>query len=1444
MTSYSEYQRTQPPTPLKPDARRALDEAEDDEMIRVILTMRGPGRGSDGDTTASNRAANTVEARRALVSRLKARAEKAQAAVRSYLEGERAAGRVSSYQSLWITNAIAVDASPAVIRALAHHPSVASVDLDHWRQWVTAERPGSGARIGGLEAVSGRGSEGGETASPAAWNVSLIRADEVWHTLRISGTGAVVAGMDTGVDWFHPSLRSNYRGYHNQGLSDHAHSWFDATGAGALYPVDGHGHGSHTLGTIVGKDGIGVAPGAQWIGVRVLNNQGYGYDSWIHAGFQWLLAPGGDPSKAPAVVNCSWGNENAYQTTFQGDLRAIRAAGILPVFSNGNGGPDRGSLSSPASLPEAFAVGAIDSYDNVARFSARGPSPWGDTRPHVVAPGVDVRSSTPGGAYASMEGTSMAAPHVSGVAAMLRSISPTLSITHTTYVITSTAVPLSQEIPNNDSGWGRVDAFAALAALTQPGFISGKVTSTSGSEDEAPRPVAGAVVTAACRGGGGGTAVASDDGLYRLAIAPGIYDVRASAFGHEPEVAWGISVITDTTTTSNFTLTPKPSGDLRVGVVDEASGEPITATVKVVGAPRESTAYSPTFRLPAGDYVVRARRLGYRVMTATVAITAEETTRVDLVLPRAPSILLIDSGGWTYDSEIAYYRQALDDLRYAYDEWPVRNLEEDVPADSDLVPYDVVVWSAPQDAPGIIGAGDALSHYLEQGGRFFLSGQDVGFWDGGGAGYEWSPYYRRDLKVRFVDDDAPTRVLMGQEDDIFSGRTITITGAGGADNQDHPDVIAVADSDAATPVLRYESDGCGGVRVGTCLDYRALYLPFGFEAINERLARREVMERSLAWLIGSPPRAGLELLPGTQLSISSSGSSVTHTVRLRHLGQRGRRDHVSLALEGASWPTALSHASISLSPCASATITVSVTVPITAALDQHDTVTLTARSLLSPTVIARARLTSKTPAPILLVDDDRWYDQQATYREAMSRAGLRYDVWETAKDRGGHGPGPTEKTLGQYPVVVWWTGYDWYAPLTQVEEATLGAYLDDGGRLMLSSQDFLYHHHDEPFAQRYLGVLTYTEDITPTHVEGVTDDPVGTGFGPWPLDYPDGYQNWSDGVVPVNDVGVSFRDQDRHGVALTRREAQYASLFLAFPFEALPQEAQVSTARQALGWLSWLGRSTFEVEPSSVVPGAGVTYTLSLQNDGMDAVTASVSNTLPTGLVIEPGSLLGPGRYDPTDDRVSWRGTVRPGQTVRFSYRARVLSGTLPLSLVNTAEIHLEDHQISFDRSAVLGVNAPELSQSAFGCVPSVVRPGKSSTCTMTLHNSGTKDAQTVTAMVYPPGQFAVSEGSLWTSKGGVETRGPALFWSGPLSVDGAATLRFRLEMPSSPVWEIRYGVAFIDDGAGGLWERPTWLTVQPWTVYLPWVTARREEAAAQGVGVGNGVKAYWATTR
>jgi uncharacterized repeat protein (TIGR01451 family) len=1387
---------------IEPDLLRVLSEAREDENVPVIAYMRDQANLE----TAVNGASGTIDARIRVVSALQTTAARSQASLLPYLDSSRASGNVEQYTRLWIINAIAVRARPSVVHELATRPEVGSIHLDRYQQWITDESPGSQLPIPRSATSS---------PQPVEWGIAQIRADEVWVSLHITGTGVVVAGMDTGVDWFHPALQANYRGYNPYGPSNHTYSWYDATPLGAVYPVDDHSHGTHTMGTIAGQDGIGVAPGVQWIAVKAFNNEGEGYDSWAHAAFQWLLAPGGNPGLAPDIVNCSWSSIDSRKTTLQPDVRALRAAGILAVFSAGNRGPAEGSVGSPASLPEAFAVGGTDEYDQVNLSSSRGPSPWGEIRPHVAAPGIHVRSSMPGGGYGEKMGTSMAAPHVAGVAALLRSVSPTLSVTRTMHIITSTAVPLGDSVPNNDTGWGRVDAFAAVVSLAQPGFITGTVAQ-AGTGD----PIAGATVSAAPHAGsGGGITTTGSDGRYTLALAPSTYDLTFSAFGHQEATTWGIIVLSDTTSVVNAALTALPTGSLAGRITDADTSQPVTATVDVLNTPREAITNTYGFTLPEGTYTVRARSTGYRVVTATVTITAAQVTTADLALPPAPSILLVDSGRWYNESQIGYFCQALDDAAYAYDEWLIRFLPSEVPTATDLLPYDIVVWSAPEDAPGHIGAGDAVAEYLSAGGRLFLSGQDIGYLDGGGRYYH-APYYQGYLKASYVQNNIGVWTLEGTPGDLFAGLTITITGSGGADNQERPDEIGVYDPDAAAPVFAYKGGGYGGVRASTCLDYRSLYLSFGFEAIDDRATRREVMSRTLDWLMADLPTVGLELLPTTQARIGPPGNTVTHTLRVRHMGQAGITDTVSMTLSDASWPGELSLSSLTLAPCVSATLTVSVTIPATANWDAQDEMTVTARSTLSPTLARSAAITTKAPAPVLLVDDDRTYEQAQIYQTALDVAGIPYDVCQTCPATGlCKEKNPPLDTLQWYPIIVWWTGYDWFNPVTSGQMETLAAYLDGGGRLFLSSQDYLYYHHDEWFSQYTLGVLQYVEDTEPWLAQGVLEDLVGTGLGPWRLDYP--FDNLADEVIPMPGTAISFRDEARRGIALTRRYRDQATAFYAFPFEALPEEVRPVAMRQTVGYLSWLGSSAFSADSASVSGGSTVTYTAVLHNDGPDAIAASLSNTLPSSVTLVGGSITGPASYDAPTRLISWTDWLAAGESVTITYRATVTTGLPVLTVItNSVTLGLQDQYIYFDRTAVVRIDAPDLSPSTLRCGPPNPRPGATVTCTLAIANGGLGDAPTaVVSNVLPSAAALITPSLTLVGGGSVEIVTDTLRWAGSLIASTQVTVTYQLALPLDPIHPPMYTVAFLEDGTGETWERSTWVVIEPKRYYFPFAT-------------------------
>src|SRR5699024_4199488 len=154
--------------------------------------------------------------------------------------------------------------------------------------------------------------------------------------LGIDGTGTVVASLDTGVQWDHPALKEQYRGYDSEtGEVEHEYSFYDATYDGYDTPADDNGHGTHVTGTMVGheEDGsnpIGVAPGAKWIAAKVVDADGNAKDADLLDAAEWIMAPGGRTDMAPDVVNNSWGGGPGLDEWYRDTVKAWRDAEIFP----------------------------------------------------------------------------------------------------------------------------------------------------------------------------------------------------------------------------------------------------------------------------------------------------------------------------------------------------------------------------------------------------------------------------------------------------------------------------------------------------------------------------------------------------------------------------------------------------------------------------------------------------------------------------------------------------------------------------------------------------------------------------------------------------------------------------------------------------------------------------------------------------------------------------------------------------------------------------------------------------------------------------------------------------------------------------------------------------------------------------------------------------------
>ena len=588
---------------------------------------------SHADLSAAYNIKNWEARGRFVIDQLQAAANASQAGVRAYLKGH---GK--KHQPFWIANAIKVTADSTTLQDLAARPDVAEILSD-----VTIPLPAD---------VEGKAEP---TVNSVEWGIDRIRAPLVWSTFNDRGDGIVVASIDTGVLYNHPALVRQYRGRQPDGSFNHNYNWFDPSNACAtpsLVPCDNNGHGTHTMGTMVGDDGdpgtnqIGVAPHAKWIAAKGCESSSCSTAALLASG-QWVLAPtdlsGNNPRPdlRPNVVNNSWGSNNGSDTFYQATVQAWVASGIFPAFANGNAGPGCGTAGSPGSYPESYGVGAFDSGNAIASFSSRGPAPGavgGQIKPNISAPGVNIRSSWNDGAYSTISGTSMATPHLAGTIALIWSAAPSLigNIAATRALLDRTAIDTSDltcggtAANNNVWGEGRLDAFAAVdqAPRGPTGTLQGTVTNSSNA------PIAGVSVHAV----GPSDRLTTTDaaGHYSFQLPIGAYNVTASSFGYASQTASGLTVGDGQTTTHDFTLAAAPSHSVS-GYVRDTFSQPIAnATVTIQGTPiapatTDANGFYSFASVPDGTYTVQATA-GRCANAQTQSVTVNANTTFNFTL--------------------------------------------------------------------------------------------------------------------------------------------------------------------------------------------------------------------------------------------------------------------------------------------------------------------------------------------------------------------------------------------------------------------------------------------------------------------------------------------------------------------------------------------------------------------------------------------------------------------------------------------------------------------------------------------------------------------------------------------------------------------------------------------------------------------------------------------
>ena len=423
------------------------------EKLLVVMTEQADLSGITGDRDQRLREVHQ---------RLIETAETSQAELRSELDDSGL-----DWRPFYLLNAIEVDAEIWHRVWMEDRDDVAAVLLNPQNRPVPADEP---AEIGDLT-VSGQ-------PQP---NIEQVGAPQVWGDAN--GTGITIGIADSGVDPDHPAYADRFRGGDD--------SWADPV-RGTREPVDPHGHGTHALGLALGADGIGVAPGADWMACSNLPRNAGNPADYL-ACLEFMFAPyapdedpfaDGDPMRAAHIVTNSWGCppvEGCDPAVFGPAMTALTVGGVFVVVAAGNSGPDCGSAATPpANYPEVFAVGAVDEAGEVTAFSSRGPVPGASAKPDAVAPGTATTdkgliSSLPGGGYGRMFGTSMAAPHVAGAVAVLWQARPELvgDVAATTELLRATASPVLEaqgasidacDGVANTAGAGLIDVAAAAGS--------------------------------------------------------------------------------------------------------------------------------------------------------------------------------------------------------------------------------------------------------------------------------------------------------------------------------------------------------------------------------------------------------------------------------------------------------------------------------------------------------------------------------------------------------------------------------------------------------------------------------------------------------------------------------------------------------------------------------------------------------------------------------------------------------------------------------------------------------------------------------------------------------------------------------------------------------------------------------------------------------------------
>ncbi len=488
---------------IAPNLQERLTSTKSGELIRINIRMDDQYNSAMLKEKTAGVASKEIR-RSIVVDELRSFSKESQKDLLSFLTQQEKSLQVSDVMPLWIVNLVNCYATVEVIEQLAQMPGIARLDYDKMQQVLDLDMPTAPAdKLGEKQTI--------------AWNISLVNAPQVWEE-EFTGEGIVVAVLDTGVNASHQDLAG--RMWTHIDYPNHGYNFVNNN----YLTNDAQGHGTHCAGTVAGNGTAGtvtgVAPGATIMALKVLGDTGGGTEAGVWAAIEFSVEYGAHVMSLSLGWQHSWDpDRSAWRIAME---NAMNAGVIASVAAGNEGGGGWGTQPPPANVrtpgdcpapwshPDQVAeggnsavvtVGSTTNTDVISGFSSRGPVTWqniapfndyafnpgtGLIIPDVVAPGSDILSlsNSSNTGYTVNSGTSMAAPAVAGLMALMLNKNPNLTPQEISQILEESAVSLSAS-KSNTFGSGRIDALSALSATPFNGirYLSHEINDIQGNND-------------------------------------------------------------------------------------------------------------------------------------------------------------------------------------------------------------------------------------------------------------------------------------------------------------------------------------------------------------------------------------------------------------------------------------------------------------------------------------------------------------------------------------------------------------------------------------------------------------------------------------------------------------------------------------------------------------------------------------------------------------------------------------------------------------------------------------------------------------------------------------------------------------------------------------------------------------------------------------------------